>query len=229
MKPFKIYDRVYQIGGPQITAPEDCCVYLLDGGSELAVIDAGVGQSAPRLIANIAELGFDPALVRYLVATHGHIDHTGGLAYLQEKLEAKMAAHERELAALGGKNAALTAAHYYGVQYRPVKVDVIIKGEQQTLPVGDLRLICLHTPGHTPGGLSPYVEIGAKRILFGQDIHGPFNAAWGSNLAEWADSMRRLLALAPDILCEGHFGIYQPAEKVRQYIEGCLDRYSPAR
>jgi len=225
LKPFKIYDHVYQIGGPQLTAPEDCCIYLLDGGAELAIIDAGVGRSASELINNIEKLGFDPALVRYIVATHGHIDHTGGLAYIKEKLGAKVAAHERELAAVEGENAALTAAHYYGVKYKPITVEIVLKGDQETLSVGDLRLICLHTPGHTPGGISPYVDTGEKRILFGQDIHGPFNPAWGSNLEEWGKSMRRLLALQPDILCEGHFGIYQPAEKARQYIEGYLELY----
>ncbi len=45
MKPFKICDGLYQIGGPEITAPEDCCVYLLNGGGELAVIDAGLGRA----------------------------------------------------------------------------------------------------------------------------------------------------------------------------------------
>lgn len=225
MKPFKICEGLYQIGGPEITDAGDCCVYLLDGEGELAIIDTGLGRSAPVLIDNLKQLGFDPACVKYLVATHGHIDHTGGLAFLKEKLQAEIVAHERELPAVEGGNTVLTAAGYYGVKYRPVTVDVVLRGEEKILNLGGLNLVFLHTPGHTPGGISPYVDLGGKRILFGQDIHGPFNPAWGSNLTAWEQSMRKILDLQPDILCEGHFGIYQPNEKVRWYIEGYLQRY----
>lgn len=38
VKPFKICDGLYQIGGPEITAPEDCCVYLLDGVGSGALV-----------------------------------------------------------------------------------------------------------------------------------------------------------------------------------------------
>jgi len=225
MKPIKICDGLYQIGGSRITAPEDCCVYLLDGGGELAVIDAGLGFSAPQLIANIETLSFNPASVKYLVATHGHIDHTGGLAYLKEKLRAKVVAHEYELAAVEGENIALTAADYYGVKYKPVKVDVVLHGKEETLSLGNLKLVMLHTPGHTPGGISPYVDLGGQRVLFGQDIHGPFDPAWGSDLAAWEESMRELLDLKPDILCEGHFGVYEPRQKAERYIKDYLEYY----
>lgn len=104
-------------------------------------------------------------------------------------------------------------------------VDIVLRGEEEALALGWLKLTCLHTPGHTPGGISPYVDIGGKRVLFGQDIHGPFHPAWGSDLAAWEKSMQKLLALQPDILCEGHFGVYQPYEAVRRYIKGCLERY----
>lgn len=69
-------------------------------------------------------------------------------------------------------------------------------------------------------------DINGARILFGQDIHGPFDPSWGSNMKLWRDSMRKLINLNADILCEGHFGIYKPAEKVRDYIEYYLDYHS---
>ncbi|RJO61795.1 MAG: MBL fold metallo-hydrolase [Dehalococcoidia bacterium] len=225
MKPFQVHDRIYQIGGPEITASEDCCVYLLDGGSELAVIDSGAGRSVYDLIENIKQFGFNPASVKYVVATHGHIDHIGGLAYLQEKLMAEVVAHELELPAVEGKNIELTAARIYGVKYKSVAVDVVIREEEVVLNVGILKLNCLHTPGHTIGSVSLYVDVEEKRILFGQDIHGPFDPAWGSNTVAWEQSMQKLLVLNSDILCEGHFGIYKPREQVKRYIEGYLRRY----
>ncbi len=225
MKPYKIADGVYQIGGPRITDPEDCCVYLVDGGGELAVIDAGLGFSAPQLVANIEALSFDPGSVKYLVATHGHIDHTGGLVYLKEKLKAEVVAHQYELAAVEGRNPALTAADYYGVEYKPVKADIILRGEEETLPLGSLKLVMLLTPGHTPGSISPYVDTGGQRVLFGQDIHGPFDPAWSSDLEAWRKSMRKLLSLKADILCEGHFGVYRPAQEAERYIKEYLNYY----
>jgi glyoxylase-like metal-dependent hydrolase (beta-lactamase superfamily II) len=64
-----------------------------------------------------------------------------------------------------------------------------------------------------------------KKVLFGQDIHGPFNQAWGSDLDQWKKSMQKLLDLEADILCEGHLGIYSPAAEVRRYIESYLQQY----
>ncbi|NLN88481.1 MAG: Zn-dependent hydrolase, partial [Syntrophomonadaceae bacterium] len=64
-----------------------------------------------------------------------------------------------------------------------------------------------------------------QRVLFGQDIHGPFNEEWGSDMQQWRKSMQTLLDLEADILCEGHFGVYQPAKAVKKYIEGYLQRF----
>ena len=99
-------------------------------------------------------------------------------------------------------------------------------GEHEVLRFGEAELHCLHTPGHTPGSIVVYIDRGGKRILFGQDIHGPFLEIFRSDIGKWKESMKKLIALEADILCEGHFGIYQPREKVRRYIEGYLKNYS---
>jgi len=54
------------------------------------------------------------------------------------------------------------------------------------------------------------------------DIHGPYMPAWGADPAQAATSRQRLSDLKADIFCEGHFGIYQPASEVEQYITGYL-------
>jgi hypothetical protein len=43
---------------------------------------------------------------------------------------------------------------------------------------------------------------------------------------DWRESMKKLLTLEADILCEGHFGVFQPAAEVQRFIEGYLKRYS---
>ncbi len=54
-----------------------------------------------------------------------------------------------------------------------------------------------------PGSLSLYRDRGEKRILFGQDIHGPFLPIPGSDIETWRRSMIKLVELEADILCEG--------------------------
>ena len=224
-KPEQVIEGVYIVGGPQITDERDCCVYLIDGGTELALVDAGLGYSTRAIGENIEKLGLDKSLLKYVVVTHGHIDHIGGLYYFQEQ-GAQVVCHELDVDAVSGGKPELTAAWYYGVDYRSVTVDGLLKGEMQDVVVGKTVLHCLHTPGHTPGGISPYLDAGEARILFGQDIHGPFNPSWGSNMEQWRESMRKLINLNADILFEGHFGIYKPADKVRDYIRYYLDYHS---
>ncbi len=223
-KIIEVCPRIYQIGGNSLSYPQDCCVYLVEGDSESVLIDAGAGKSASLLVDNMKQSGIDIEAIKYIIATHGHIDHIGGLKALQECLQAQVIAHRLELPAIQEGLAHLTAASWYGVNYDKVIVDRVLNGAQETIPVGNMKLVCLHTPGHTQGGISIYVDSGGLRVLFGQDIHGPFNREWGSDLKQWRISMQALVDLKADILCEGHFGIYQPAAAVRDYIEGYLQR-----
>ena len=55
-----VCDRVYVVGGPGLSAPEDACVYLVDAGSELVLIDTGVGKGIGKIEQNMRRLGFEP-------------------------------------------------------------------------------------------------------------------------------------------------------------------------
>lgn len=226
MKGQDVTEKIYAVGGPGLSSPEDAYVYLIDAGSELVLIDAGVGLSIDRIERNIKSLGLEPARIWHAIATHCHIDHAGGLAFLVERYGTKVVAHQMDQDALEGKEDDRTAASMYGVKYRPVKVDIALKGGLETLGIGDKEFFCLHTPGHTPGSISVYLDTPEGRVLFGQDVHGPFSKAWGSDLGQWRKAMENLLSLKADILCEGHAGVYKGKEKVRNYIESYLERYS---
>jgi glyoxylase-like metal-dependent hydrolase (beta-lactamase superfamily II) len=225
MDSIKVCQRVYQIGGNGLSNPEDCCVYLVDGGSEQALIDAGAGRSVDRLLDNAAGNGFGLNTIKYIIATHGHIDHIGGLPALSRRLNARIVAHELELPAIEQGIPKLTAASWYGVDYKGVPVNVVLQDSLEPLQVGDLSLHFVHIPGHTPGSIAVYVDVDGQRVLFGQDIHGPFNREWGSDIKQWKASMLHLLKIKADILCEGHFGIYTPAREVENYINGYLERF----
>ncbi|PKM77324.1 MAG: Zn-dependent hydrolase [Firmicutes bacterium HGW-Firmicutes-15] len=220
----EVCPHIYQVGGNSLSDSQDCCVYLVEGDSESVLIDTGAGKSVSLIVDNMKHSGIDTDAIKYIIATHGHIDHIGGLKAMQERLQAQVVAHRLELPAIQEGLAHLTAASWYGVNYQKVTVDRVLNGVQETLQAGNMKLVCMHTPGHTQGGISVYVDTGGLRVLFGQDIHGPFNREWGSDLKQWRISMQALVNLKADILCEGHFGIYQPAVAVRDYIEGYLKR-----
>lgn len=60
-------------------------------------------------------------------------------------------------------------------------------------------------------------------MLFGQDLHGPYETVFGGDVCQAIVSLRKLLQLNADILCEGHYGICQPATEVSQYIKDYLN------
>ncbi len=225
IKTEEIVSGVYLIGGPDVTQADDAAVYLIDFAGELVMIDAGAGRSSSQIVRNIEILGLKPSAVSHMILTHCHIDHIGSAPFFREKYGAKIVIHELDAKALETGDSIRTAANWYGTTFPPTKVDQLLKGTHEVLKFGEEELHCLHTPGHTPGSISVYLDRGGKRVLFGQDIHGPFNKAFGSDIVAWRKSMQTLLALEADILCEGHFGIYRSKNNVKDYIERYIEEY----
>ncbi len=215
----KICKDIYMIGGSGLSHPNDCSVYLIDA-DDLVLIDCGAGNSFDQLVANIESTGLDPKKLTTILITHRHIDHIGSLKRFKDEFGVQIIAHELDVDAIeSGKE---TGADAYGVDYQPCRIDKTITGETETLTVGRYRLTTIHIPGHTPGSIAVYLDIDNQRVLFGQDIHGPYIPQWGGNPPQAKVSLQKLIDLKADILCEGHFGIYKPASEVRRFIEGHL-------
>ena len=224
MKPQQIENGVFLVGSADISDSRDCMVYLLDLG-ELVMIDAGAGPGVGMIISNIRYFGLDPSRLSTIILTHCHIDHAGGAHEFKKRYGVRIIMHDRDADVVERGDKKMTAAHWYGVPFPPLKIDKKLLHEEERLAFGQHELICLHTPGHTPGSIAVYIDKFGKRILFGQDIHGPFMPEFGSDIKLWQASMEKLLALKADVLCEGHFGIYRPNEKVTDYIERYLEEY----
>ncbi len=217
MKPQEIIKDVFIVGGPDITDGRDGCVYLMNLG-ELVLIDTGAGWSAENIIGNIKKLGLDPKNLAKILLTHCHIDHIGGVPEIKKRFGSIIYIHELDAPPLENGDPILTAANWYQTSFPPTQVDVKLNSPEETLIIGDQKIICLHTPGHTPGSICIYLDKEGKRILFGQDLHGPLLSEFGSNLKDYGRSTKKLLDLDADILCEGHFGIYETKKEVRNYI-----------
>ncbi len=216
---------VYLIGGPNISRSDDATVFIIDFDGELVMIDAGAGRSSRILERNIRDEGLDPKAITTLILTHCHIDHIGSAPYFRDSFGCRILIHDLDADAVEKGDPVRTAANWYETTFPPTRIDRRLQGDQEVLTFGKGELHCLHTPGHTPGSIVVYLDRDGERILFGQDIHGPFMSSFGSNIEHWKASMQRLLGLRADILCEGHFGIFRPAERVEQYIRKYLRQY----
>ncbi len=221
-----IAEGIYLIGGPDVSRSDDATSFIIDFCSELVMIDAGAGGSSRILRKNIEDAGLDPKKISTLILTHNHIDHVGSASYFKREFGCKIVMHDLDADAVEEGDSVKTAASCYGTFLTPLPVDIRLKEEDEVLRFGAEELHCVHTPGHTPGSLSIYLDRAGKRVLFGQDIHGPFLEIFGSDIGKWKESMKKLLAIEADILCEGHFGIFQPKEDVKRYISGYLKNYS---
>ena len=147
-KPFRIYANTWYVG------PYGLSSILVDTGNGLALFDGDLPESAALIEAHIRELDFHVADIKWIINSHAHSDHAGGIAQLQHDSGAQVLASadgKRELA-LGGAD---RDDPQFGVlpDYPPVR-DVRIVGDGETLHLGDMALTAHYTPGHTQGSTS---------------------------------------------------------------------------
>ena len=115
-------------------------VYLLrdEHTNEAAIIDPGIGSD--DLLKTIEE---QQLRLRYVLVTHAHFDHIDNVALFREQTGAEVVSHRADAAVLE--------------ELAGVSADVLLHGGE-VLTVGSLAIQVLHTPGHSPGGVSFLVE-----------------------------------------------------------------------
>jgi glyoxylase-like metal-dependent hydrolase (beta-lactamase superfamily II) len=214
--------EIFQVGGGRLTSSEDAAVYLINFNGQAALVDAGCGGAQDRLLANIRECGVAPEQINYLLITHCHYDHSGGAQALKNLLHCEVVAHELEAPYLEQGDNVVTAANWYGASLQPVKVDRKISGSREDIILGDRVITALHTPGHSPGSMVYLTASQGLTVVFAQDVHGPLHPDLKSNQGDYRRSLEALLALEADILCEGHYGVYQGKKKVADFIRRFL-------
>ncbi len=93
--------------------------------------------------------------VKYIILTHGHIDHIGALNEIKKATNAKIAIHEKDANMLLAPEDNLSI--YVGDGFAQTPAEIFLKGGER-FKVGDLTFEIIHTPGHTPGGISIRVD-----------------------------------------------------------------------
>ena len=142
-EPFTVIGNIHYVGTNGLAS------YLITTPAGHFLVDTALSEANPQIKANIAKLGFKVADIKYLLNTHAHFDHTGGLAELKKETGAKLVAGARDRPLLEG-------GYYPGqesvqdLKFAPVKVDRAVSNGD-TVTLGGVTLTAHATPGHSPG------------------------------------------------------------------------------
>lgn len=214
----KITNEIFQVGGSGLTSHEDAAIYLVSFDGHAALIDAGCGRSVGKVLANIEKCGVDRNTIEYLLITHCHFDHTGGAGELKDLLRCQAVCHELDAPYLEAGDNEVTAASWYGSWIKPFSVDRKLSGKNENIDLGGRNVRAIHVPGHSPGSVVYLAESDGCKVLFGQDVHGPIDPRLLSDRKQYLKSLKLMLSLEADILCEGHFGVFREKENVKDFI-----------
>ena len=146
--PVRIHANTYYVGTCGISS------VLITGSEGHVLIDSGTEKGADLIARNIRSLGFRPSDVKFLLHSHEHIDHVGGMARLQQLTGAKLVA-SANAAAVFRTGAPGAGDPQVGMHppFRAARVDRVIK-HGETVRLFDLQLTAVETKGHTHGALS---------------------------------------------------------------------------
>ncbi len=219
--PRRIYGNTWYVGTCAISA------ILITSDAGHILIDGVTDTAAPNIEANIRALGFDPGQVRYLLNSHEHIDHAGGIARLARDTGARVVAREPAATALERGKADRGDPQFLSVPGFPPVANVHRIDDGGTLRLGALALTAHATPGHTAGATSwtwrSCDDAGQCRDIAYADSLTPFSdkvyrfsdeAAHPGALAAYRRGIATVAALPCDILLTPHPGASDLLERI---------------
>ena len=206
-------------------------IYLIDGGSEYALIDIGFLDELPFVLELIRQMNFSLSACKMIIASHADLDHTQGMAKAREILKCKVAAHSASVKPLEEADEIITYARIDAQNIRepfpPCKVDLKI-GEGDVLTIGDKRLEVWSTPGHTKGQLA--LRMGDLLFsgdnIFRDGCVGVIDAHHGSNIPDFISSLKRIRNSDVSYLLPSHGPIFRKDNALLDSTVARLESYS---
>jgi glyoxylase-like metal-dependent hydrolase (beta-lactamase superfamily II) len=214
---------VHLIDALHLGRPDVVCIPLVEcGPNELLLVDSGPESVFDAVVDGVRKLGFQPGQVRHLLASHVHLDHTGGAWRWAKEFGTKIYAHPRGAPHLIDPSKLVgSAARIYGDKMGVLwgatgnipEDHVIAVRDDAELRFGSEQFRVLYTPGHAQHHNAYWLE--SERTVFAGDVAGvlirggppipPFPPP-DIHLESWKDSLDKIRDLKPASLHITHFG-----------------------
>lgn len=221
--------------------------YLIRQGDRLAFVDTGTGNTVPRLLEVIGDMGLSPEQVDYVIPTHVHLDHAGGAGALMAVCaNAKLIIHPKGAPHMidpskltAGATAVYGEAAFsrdFGTLEPVPEERVIVTQDGQEVLLGDRKLTIVHTLGHANHHFCVFDD--RSRGFFTGDTYGiaypqlrsasgPFLFAPTTPVAfdpdAWRQSIDNLMAYHPQAMFLTHFGRLDEPERFEQMLRGSIN------
>ncbi|MFC2066637.1 MBL fold metallo-hydrolase [Chloroflexota bacterium] len=172
--------------------------YIVGSASTKQGMIIDTGAEPEKILNSIKELGLE---IKFIVLTHGHMDHIGALEQVMEATGAEVAVHTDDAGLLQRqpKSPVDSSAHQASSPYR------LLNGGD-SVDFGDMNFLVLHTPGHSRGGICLLGQgvVFSGDTLFNYGI-GRYDLSGGS-YNQLMDSLHTKLMVLPDetIVYPGH-------------------------
>jgi len=128
----------------------NCYIVGCDATNEVIVVDPG--GEPDEILSKVEKLNLK---IKYIILTHGHGDHIGGLVELREKAKVPVLIHEKDEELLLDSNKNFSSLmSMKNVELSP---NELLKGGE-LLQLGKLTVEVIHTPGHTMGSISLKID-----------------------------------------------------------------------
>ena len=163
MTPFRVLGNTWFVGLSQAST------HIIDTGDGLIMLDSGYQESLYLVLESMRKCGFSPYDIKYIIHSHGHIDHAGATRALVEMTHAETFIGEGDREMVNGTRPELTWGPEYNMPFHGFfEPDHLLK-DGDKIVLGDTVIDCVATPGHTPGVFSFFwdIEFEGKRYRAG--------------------------------------------------------------